>query len=117
MDKEGTVLGHKVSQKGIEVIKKLPPPICVKGIQSFLRYAGFYRCFMKDFSTVAHPTCKFLENEVKIVFHEACLKVFECLKKTCIETCNHRFKVKVHKNHASLRYLIAKKHAKPRLIR
>ena len=47
---EGIVLGHKVSQKGIEVdrakieiIEKLPPPSSVKGIQSFLGHAGFYR--------------------------------------------------------------------------
>jgi len=42
MFKEGIVLGHKVSQKGLEVdrakvdvIEKLLPPISVKGIQSF----------------------------------------------------------------------------------
>ena len=39
MVKEGIVLGHKVSSKGlefdkanIETIKKLPPPISVKGV-------------------------------------------------------------------------------------
>ncbi|XP_015170838.1 uncharacterized protein [Solanum tuberosum] len=48
--REGIVLGHKMSQKGlevdkekIEVIEKLPPPISVKGIHSFLGHAGFYR--------------------------------------------------------------------------
>ena len=47
---EGIVLGHKVSQKGIEVdrakieiIEKLPPPSSVKEIRSFLGHAGFYR--------------------------------------------------------------------------
>nr|GFA77443.1 reverse transcriptase domain-containing protein [Tanacetum cinerariifolium] len=49
MVKEGIVLGHKISKKGIEVdkakievISKLPHPTTVKGIRSFLGHAGFY---------------------------------------------------------------------------
>ncbi|GJX03316.1 reverse transcriptase domain-containing protein [Tanacetum coccineum] len=49
MVKEGIVLGHKISKKGIkvdkakiDVISKLPHPTTVKGIQSFLGHAGFY---------------------------------------------------------------------------
>ncbi|GKA75450.1 reverse transcriptase domain-containing protein [Tanacetum coccineum] len=48
MVKEGIVLGHKISKKGIksdkakiDVIAKLPHPTTVKGIRSFLRHAGF----------------------------------------------------------------------------
>nr|GFB38373.1 reverse transcriptase domain-containing protein [Tanacetum cinerariifolium] len=48
MVKEGIVLGHKISKKGIEVdkekievISKLPHPTIVKGIRSFLGHAGF----------------------------------------------------------------------------
>ncbi|KAL5569425.1 hypothetical protein UlMin_026000 [Ulmus minor] len=62
MVKEGIVLGHKVSREGLEVdkakvetIEKLPPPVSVKGIRSFLGHAGFYRRFIKDFSKVAKP--------------------------------------------------------------
>jgi len=47
------VLGYKVSKKGIEVdpakievIAKLPPPINVTDIRSFLGHAGFYRRFI-----------------------------------------------------------------------
>ncbi|GJV25053.1 reverse transcriptase domain-containing protein [Tanacetum coccineum] len=50
MVKEGIVLGHKISKSGIEVdkakvdvIAKLPHLTSVKGIQSFLGHAGFYR--------------------------------------------------------------------------
>jgi len=50
MVQKGIVLGHKISKRGIEVdkakldvIDKLPPPVNVKGIRSFLGHAGFYR--------------------------------------------------------------------------
>jgi hypothetical protein len=49
MVREGIVLGHKISEKGItvdmakiEVIEQLPPPTNVKGIHNFLGHAGFY---------------------------------------------------------------------------
>jgi hypothetical protein len=50
MVKKGIVLGHVISQRGIEVdkakvdlISNLPPPCTVKEIPSFLGHAGFYR--------------------------------------------------------------------------
>jgi hypothetical protein len=69
------VLGHLVSARGIEVdkakvdvIAKLPPPENVKGIQSFLGHAGFYRRFIKNFSHLAKPLTNLLNHEVKFVF-------------------------------------------------
>jgi hypothetical protein len=56
MVREGILLGHLISERGIEVdrakievIEQLPPPVNVKGIRSFLGHAGFYRRFIKDF--------------------------------------------------------------------
>ena len=56
MVKEGIVLGHRISEKGIEVdrakvkvIERLSPPISVKGVRSFLGHVGFYWRFIKDF--------------------------------------------------------------------
>jgi hypothetical protein len=57
MVREGIVLGHKILEKGIEVdkakievIEQLPPPTNMKGIRSFLGYAGFYQRFIQNFS-------------------------------------------------------------------
>nr|GEZ20088.1 reverse transcriptase domain-containing protein [Tanacetum cinerariifolium] len=69
MGKEGIVLGHKISKKGIEVdkakievISKLPHPTTVKGIRSFLGHAGFYRRFIKDFLKMSRPMTHLLEK-------------------------------------------------------
>nr|GFB02022.1 reverse transcriptase domain-containing protein [Tanacetum cinerariifolium] len=71
MVKEGIVLGHKISEKGIEVdkakievISKLPHPTTVKGIRSFLGHAGFYRRFIKDFSKISRPMTHLLEKNL-----------------------------------------------------
>ena len=91
MVKEGIVLGHRISEKGIEVdkakvevIEKLPPPISVKGVRSFLRHAGFYKRFIKDFSKIVHPLCKLLEKECKFYFEDACLRAFGELKEKLV---------------------------------
>ena len=62
MVNEGIVLGHKISERGIEVdkakvdaIEKMPCPEDIKGIRSFLGHAGFYRRFIKDFSKISRP--------------------------------------------------------------
>ena len=67
MVEEGVVLGHKISSRGIEVdkakvevIEKLPPPVNVKGIRSFLGHFGFYWRFIKDFSKIAKPVSNLL---------------------------------------------------------
>ncbi|XP_052731916.1 uncharacterized protein LOC128196116 [Vigna angularis] len=84
---EGIVLGHKISSKGIEVdiakvevIEKLPPPTNVKGIQSFLGHAGFYRRFIQDFSKIAKPLSNLLVKDTPFELNEECLKAFEALK-------------------------------------
>ncbi|XP_021723968.1 uncharacterized protein LOC110691358 [Chenopodium quinoa] len=68
--KKGIVLGHVVSNKGIEVdkakievIERLPPPNSVKGVRSFLGHAA---------------------KDVPFVFSDACLEAFNRLKKALI---------------------------------
>ncbi|GJV97019.1 reverse transcriptase domain-containing protein [Tanacetum coccineum] len=92
MVKEGIVLGHKISRKGIEVdkakvdvISKLPHPSTVKGIRSFLGHAGFYRRFIKDFSKISRPMTHLLEKNTPFIFSEDCILAFQTLKKKLTE--------------------------------
>ncbi|KAL1190741.1 putative mitochondrial protein [Cardamine amara subsp. amara] len=87
MVRDGIVLGHKISERGIEVDKAkievmmgLQPPNSVKGIRSFLGHAGFYRRFIKDFSKIARPLTRLLCKEVKFEFDNACLEAFHTIK-------------------------------------
>ncbi|GJV00018.1 reverse transcriptase domain-containing protein [Tanacetum coccineum] len=92
MVKEGIVLGHKISKKGIEVdkakvdvIAKLPHPTTVKGVRSFLGHAGFYRRFIKDFSKISRPMTRLLEKNTPFIFSNECIQAFEMLKKKLTE--------------------------------
>ena len=89
MVQEGIVLGHKVSERGIEgdktkieVIEKLSPPTNVKGIRSFLGHAGFYRRFIKNFSQIARPLTSLLAKDAPFIFSDECHESFQTLKKS-----------------------------------
>ncbi|KAK1645988.1 hypothetical protein QYE76_063793, partial [Lolium multiflorum] len=89
MVNEGIVLGHKISERGIEVdrakveaIEKMPYPRDVKGIRSVLGHAGFYRRFIKDFSKISKPLTNLLQKDVPFVFDDDCKEAFETLKKS-----------------------------------
>ena len=91
MVREGIVLGHLVSECGIEVdrakievIEQLPPLTNVKGIRSFLGHAGFYRHFIKDFSHIAKPLTSLLAKDAPFEFDDECLNAFQILKKALI---------------------------------
>ena len=83
---QGIVLGHIVSKNGIEVDKAkvelisiLPSPKCVRDIRSFLRHAGFYRRFIKDFSAIARPLCNLLAKDIPFAWSQACEVAFDKL--------------------------------------
>jgi hypothetical protein len=91
MVREGIMLGHLVSECGIEVdrakieiIEQLPPPTNVKGIQSFLGHAAFYRRFINDFSHIARPLMSLLAKDAPFEFDDECLDAFQTLKKALI---------------------------------
>ncbi|RDX72571.1 Retrovirus-related Pol polyprotein, partial [Mucuna pruriens] len=70
---EGIVLGHLVSNRGIEVdkakidiITSLPNPTSVR--------------FIKDFSKLALPMSKLLQKDVNFNFDQPCIEAFQELK-------------------------------------
>ena len=86
------MLGHKISQVGIEmdkakveVIEKLPPPTSVRAVRSFLGHAGFYRRFIKNFSKIAKPLSNLLVKDVQFDFSNKCMQAFETLKKELVK--------------------------------
>jgi hypothetical protein len=91
MVKQGIVLGHVISERGIEVdkakvetVEQLPPPTDVKSLKSFLGHAGFYRRFIKDFSKITKPLTHLLRQDVAFDFDEKCLAVFRTLKSVLV---------------------------------
>jgi len=91
MVREGIVLGHRVSSRGIgvnhakvDVIEKLPPPSNVKGVKSFLGHTAFYRRFIKDFSKIVKPLCNLLVKDAPFEFDGECLQAFNSLKEKLV---------------------------------
>jgi len=81
MVKSGVVLGHIISDRGIELdkakvelIAKLPPPRTVREVQSFLGHAEFYCRFIKDFFKISTPFCDLLSKDVPFEFTPSCLE-------------------------------------------
>ncbi|KAK7347615.1 hypothetical protein VNO80_22151 [Phaseolus coccineus] len=86
MVSQGTVLGHIISEKGIQVdhaklniISQLPYPSSVRNVRSFLGHAGFYRRFIKNFSKIALPLSNLLQKDVSFDFGEGCKEEFDAL--------------------------------------
>jgi hypothetical protein len=76
---EVAFLGHVISAGGVSVDpSKLPTS--VSEIWSFLGWAGYYRCFIKDFSKIAKPT-RLLEKKKEFEWSSECQASFEESKK------------------------------------
>jgi hypothetical protein len=87
MVKQGKVLGHVISERGIEVdkakvetVEQLPPQTDVKSLRSFLGHAGFYRRFIKNFSKITKPLTHLLQKDVAFDFDVKFLAAFRTLK-------------------------------------
>ena len=72
--------GIEVNKAKIELISKLPSPTNVQTIRQFLGRVGFYRRFIKDYSTIAKPLYKLLEKDAKFAWERDCQKRIEELR-------------------------------------
>jgi hypothetical protein len=85
---EVTFLEHVISAGGISVdpskvkdVLNWMLPMNASEIQSFLRLAGYYRRFIKDFSKIDKPMTRLLEKDKDFDWTEECQISFEELKK------------------------------------
>ena len=90
---EVAYLGHLVSHDGIrtdpkkiESIKTWPTPCDVKGVRSFLGIASYYRKFIPNFSSIAHPLTRLTEKDVKFQWSDEETRSFDSLKKNLISS-------------------------------
>ncbi|RDX87556.1 Retrovirus-related Pol polyprotein from transposon opus, partial [Mucuna pruriens] len=81
---KGIVLGHLVSNSGVEVnkakiniISSLSHPTFVRKVHSFLGHVGFCRRFIQNFSTIALPLSKLLQQDVDFIFDKPCIEAFQ----------------------------------------
>lgn len=84
---EGTVLGHTISQQGLQVdpnkitiIQRVPPPQKVRDVHSFLGLAGYYRRFIKDFSKLSYPLFGLSGKYVEFTWTNNCQEALDALK-------------------------------------
>jgi hypothetical protein len=68
----------------VEVVAnwKQPEPVTkMTKIRSFLGLAGYYRRFIKGFSTLATPMTRLLRKDIPFVWNDKCEKSFQELKR------------------------------------
>jgi hypothetical protein len=90
---EVAFLGHVISAGGFSVdpgkvkdVLNWMPPTTASEIWSFLGLAGYYRCFIKDFSKIAKPMTKLLEKNKAFEWTTECQASFEELRKRLTST-------------------------------
>ena len=92
MVREGVVLGHLPSGKGlevdkakIEVIQNLPLPARLRDLQSFLGHVGFYRRFILGFAKVSKLLTTLLCMDKNFIINKEGERAFEMLKLALIK--------------------------------
>ncbi|WVZ93819.1 LOW QUALITY PROTEIN: hypothetical protein U9M48_039774, partial [Paspalum notatum var. saurae] len=86
--KKVSFLGHILSEKGVAVDPSKVEDVLnwkqsetITEIRSLLSLAGYYRCFIKDFSNTAKPMTSLTKKNAKYVWSPNCEEAFQTLKK------------------------------------
>jgi hypothetical protein len=90
-------LGHILTAEGIEVdpskveaVSKWKQPSNISEVRSFLGMAGYYRRFIKGFSSIARPMTELLKKDNKFVWTPKCEESFQIIKKKLTTApCRH----------------------------
>jgi len=69
-----------VDETKIDAIRSWPTPTTITQVRSFLGLAGFYRRFVKDFSTIAAPLNELTKKGVTFHWGTTQEKAFNTLK-------------------------------------
>jgi len=84
---ENEYLGYLISPQGlrmdeekIRMIKEWKEPTNIKGIQSFLGFANFYRRFIQDYSQITTPLTRLTRKEVEWEWGDEQQAAFEAFK-------------------------------------
>ncbi len=72
--------GIQVDPKKIEAVTNCLRPITVTGVQSFLFLAGYYRCFVHNFSRIITPLTKLTRKNISLFWSDECEESFQKLK-------------------------------------
>ena len=75
-----SVEGIQVDEEKIKAIKEWPSLKTVGEVRSFHGLAGFYRRFVKDFSTLAAPLTEVIKKNVGFKWEQAHEEAFQALK-------------------------------------
>ncbi|MBW0573119.1 hypothetical protein O181_112834 [Austropuccinia psidii MF-1] len=70
-----------MDQDKLQKILNWPPPRNLKGLQSFLGFANFYRCFIKNYSKKITSPTSFLKKDSHFPLNEEALRQFHQLNK------------------------------------
>ena len=95
-------MGNFVSKEGvstdpdkIKAVTEWPQPTTVTGVRSFLGFVSYYRRFIPNFSKVAEPLNKLLQNMLgtpsqkkgfKVCWRPEQQEVFETLQRLCMKS-------------------------------
>jgi hypothetical protein len=80
-------LGHRILPNGIMAywakvvaILEMPNPTDVHMLRSFIRLCNYYRIYVQDFSTIAHPLYALLKKDVAWTWSDEAQEAFNTLK-------------------------------------
>ena len=71
--------GISVDPTKVQEVLDWKAPTSVHEVRSFLGLAGYYRCFISNFSKIAKPMTRLLQKDVKFVWTPECETAFYTL--------------------------------------